>query len=529
MLYGVLLLGLLPLVFMTDLFGDDDMDDLADEGQDAAGAPDGPDTTGDNATGSPLDYAVGVSGGVEAGVETDGQNGPEVVATAEGAQGDTVQSDATADQGAFPDEVEAAPTDAIDVALDAAEGDAAEGAVAADKLDGPDDLTAQVLTPTDPDDEEPGDPGDPVDPDDVLRPIDPEDAPPGPGEPVNPEDVLKPIDDPDEGLPVDGSLVEHAVQRDGDAVAGLDDFDRVLGDTVQIEGSDAADDIALDHDGVPGGGAGDMSLWDGTPLIQSDGDVTVVDGAGGDDVIKTGDGAAYAFGGAGHDQITVGDGAAAAFGGDGNDTLTGGASDSYLDGGAGNDVIQGGDGNEVLKGGVHRDNTGESDDDVIDGGAGDDRISGGEGADLLSGGAGDDVIDHNGRATENDGAERHEFSWHLDGDADVLDGGAGDDTLIMDLSDQATGGDGADVFWLYADETTAEYAEVTDFEPGEDFLRIELNPDTTYGEVELEVQPSPDGQDGEVYVNGQLVALLQGAPTATSANVYVSVQENVFR
>ncbi len=527
MLYGVLLLGLLPLVFMTDLFGDDDMDDLVDEGQEVAG---GPDAIGDNATGSPLDYAVGVSGGVETGIETDGQNGAEAVATVEDAQGDAVQSDATADQDVIPDET-ATDNDAVAVAPDAAEGATAYGATPADALNDP---ASHVLTPIDPDDEEPddeepGDPGDPVDPDDVLRPIDPEGAPHGPGQPVNQEDVLKPIDNPDEGLPVDGSLVEHAVQRDGDAVAGLDDFDRVLGDTVEIEGSDAADEIVLDHNGAPGGGAGDMSLWDGTPLIQSDGDVIVVDGAGGDDVIETGDGAAYAFGGAGNDQITVGDGATAAFGGDGNDTLIGGSSDSYLDGGAGNDVIQGGDGNEVLKGGVHRGDTGESDDDVIDGGAGDDRISGGEGADLLSGGAGDDVIDHNGRATENDGAERHEFSWHLDGDADVLDGGAGDDTLIMDLSDQATGGDGADVFWLYADEATAEYAEVTDFEPGEDFLRIELNPDTTYGEVELEVQPSPDGQDGEVYVNGQLVALLQGAPTATSANVYVSVQENVFR
>ena len=480
MLYGLLLLGLLPLMFMSDLFGGDD---------DA-----GPEADPDDNTGS--------EGGAD--------------------------SVPTEDLGDILDLV----ADSLNGAPDAAAGPTPPVAELPDEArqsDDPDDPDNQVLTPTNPDDEDPPEPGDPVDPDDVLQPTNPDDEQPGPTDPVDPEDVLDPIDEAGEGLPVDGTLVEEAIQRDSDAVAGLDDFELLLDDTVDTEGTDGDDVIVAEDDGDPNTGEGELDLWDGTPLVETTGDLNVIDGGAGNDDITTGDEAGYAFGGEGDDQITVGDGATAAFGGDGDDVLTGGTSASYLDGGAGDDVIQGGDGDEVLKGGVHVAGTDESDNDVIDGGAGDDDISGGDGADTLSGGEGNDVIDHHGLASEDNGSERFAFTDHLDGDADVLDGGAGDDTIVMDKHDTATGGEGNDTFWLYADDEVAEYAAVTDFVPGEDFLRVELNPNTTYGDILLEVRPSDDGEDGEVWVNGQLVAMLEGMPGASSSDVYVSVREDVFR
>ena len=483
MLYGLLLLGLLPLLFMTDLFGGDD----ADDGGAEAGEDTGHDYTSDTAptevTGNIIDLLDGTNSGL-----SDQSDGP---------------SEGTPPVSEHPDE--------------------------ARQSEDPGDPDNDVLQPTDPDDEVPPEPGDPIDPDDVLQPSDPDEEEPGPTDPVDPEDVLDPIDEAGEGLPVDGTLVEEAIQRDSNAVAGLDDFELLLDDTVDTEGTDGDDVIVAEDDGDPDTGEGDLGLWDGTPLVETPGDLNVIDGGAGDDDITTGDEAGYAFGGEGDDQITVGDGATAAFGGDGDDVLTGGSSSSYLDGGAGDDVIQGGDGDEVLKGGVHVAGSGESDNDVIDGGAGNDDISGGDGSDTLSGGEGDDVIDHNGLASEEDGSERFAFTDHLDGDADVLDGGAGDDTILMDKHDTATGGEGNDTFWLYADEEVAEYAAVTDFVPGEDFLRVELNPNTTYGDILLEVRPSDDGEDGEVWVNGQLVAMLEGMPDASSSDVYVSVREDVFR
>ncbi|WP_300515476.1 hypothetical protein [Aliiroseovarius sp.] len=478
MLYGLLLLGLLPLLFMTDLFGDDADDAGPDAGADT-GADDAADPPPTEDTGNMLDLLEGAGG----------PGGP------------------VAPVSEFP-----------------------EGARQSDAPGDPDNT---VLTPTDGQHEEPpapGSPGDPpVDPDEVLTPTDPDEEEPDPADPVEPAMVLDPIDEPDEGLPVDGTLVEDAIQRDGDAVAGLDDFERLLDDTVDTEGTERDDLITAEDDGDPDTGEGELDLWDGTPLIETPGELNVVDGGAGDDQITTGDTAGYAFGGVGNDQITLGDGTTAAFGGAGVDILTGGGSDSYLDGGAGDDVIQGGDGDEILKGGVHVADSDESDDDVIDGGAGDDDISGGDGADTLSGGQGNDVIDHNGLAAEENGAERHAFDWHLDGDADLLDGGDGNDTLVMDRHDTATGGAGNDTFWLYADDEVAEYAAVTDFVPGEDFLRVELNPDTTNGDIILDVHPSEDGAHGEVWVNGQLVAMLEGMPDASASDVYVSVQENVFR
>lgn len=222
-------------------------------------------------------------------------------------------------------------------------------------------------------------------------------------------------------------------------------------------------------------------------------------------------------------------------GGTGNDLLqgsdavrAGGGVVAWLDGGTGDDTLIGGDGSEVLEGGEHG-GPDQQGDDLIRGGAGDDVLRGGLGADTLFGGDGNDALDHLGRAEERAGGEAGQFAWHLDGEADVLNGGPGNDTLTFDQADSATGGDGADVFWLYADPAGATTpAEITDFARGEDFLRISLNPDYPGADwAEIEVGASPDGLDGLVMVNGTPVAVLRGAPGISLSDIFVDVPQNV--
>ncbi|MCG6904370.1 MAG: hypothetical protein LJE68_17000 [Rhodobacter sp.] len=88
-----------------------------------------------------------------------------------------------------------------------------------------------------------------------------------------------------------------------------------------------------------------------------------------------------------------------------------------------------------------------------------------------------------------------------------------------------------DLFWLYQGGADAGgVADVNDFVVGEDFLRVSLNPqisETT--EPEVLVLPSGDGADGIVIVNGDLVAILRGAPEATAADVHAELRPDVFR
>lgn len=235
--------------------------------------------------------------------------------------------------------------------------------------------------------------------------------------------------------------------------------------------------------------------------------------------------------GEGDDTLSSGTGDAALYGGEGDDSLTAGsdgAHRAFLDGGTGNDSILGGDGDDILEGGEHS-GTGAGD-DVIGGGAGNDLIRGGLGADTLYGGDGDDVIDHAGRDMESQSVMRSEFDWHIDDATDVLFGGEGNDTLIFDQGDLASGGAGEDLFWVYHDgDAASDAALIADFEVGEDFLRVSLNPNIgENGEPDVVVGPSADGEDGLVIVNGNLVAILKGVPNATASDIYAEVTPDVF-
>ncbi len=399
----------------------------------------------------------------------------------------------------------------------------------------------------------------PVDTDDVLFPDEGDDTPPDPpivlddfgvlppdesddlpgdyGDPIGDDDVQDPNDTAEEEYYIDGdgTLLQQLLDEQSDATTGRGYLGTQIQDTSNYELGDGEDTFGLDDDGIEGNGEGELGFWDGTPVIETDGDLNVVSGGDGDDTITSGDEAAYIFGGAGDDNLAIGDGAAAVYGGIGEDIITGsdvitedGAATAYLDGGDGDDLIVGGDGNEVIAGGEHGDEAAAGD-DILYGGGGDDIVRGGYGADVISGGTGDDVIDHLGRADEQVVAEQRDFGWHIDNDADSLDAGEGNDTLIFDRADTATGGEGNDTFWLYHDSSSGVgHAEITDFTVGEDFLRISLNPDIASGTPEISVAPSEDGNDGIVTVNGEVVAVLQGTPGASAADVYVDVPQNIF-
>jgi len=318
---------------------------------------------------------------------------------------------------------------------------------------------------------------------------------------------------------------------------GREDLEYFLDETVEIGLSGEDNVLELEDDGVDGTGDGNITTFHGTPVVDGTEDVVVLNAGAGDDQIETGDGAAYVFGNEGQDTILAGEGAIAAFGGDGADIVDATESvQAFLDGGAGDDNLVGGDGDDTLFGGMHEFAQGNeganvSDDDVLVGGAGNDSLYGGLGADT-SGGEGDDVINHMGHAMESSNAEQHDFDWHMDGETDVLDGGDGNDTLILGREDIATGGAGSDVFWIYAQdsdgEETLEAAQITDFTHGEDFLCVTLDPETNVETLSVDVQPSDNGEDGVVIVNGDTVAILIGAPDATLRDIYVEVSENVF-
>ena len=308
------------------------------------------------------------------------------------------------------------------------------------------------------------------------------------------------------------TALNHLLRRDSDSFGSGDAADPGAFQA----GSDGADSIDAAGDG--GGGI----TWDtGTPILH--GHPGVVNAGAGDDIVQA-HGGAYVFGGSGDDAIRDDGAGSALFGGAGDDSLVAGPGGSVLDGGAGDDRLTGGDGDDVLRGGMHRGDAG-SDDDVIEGNGGNDVIEGGQGADLLYGGDGEDVIDHMGRAEQHVTVEEHRFDWHQDHAEDHLFGGNGNDTLIFGDGDHATGGDGADQFHLYSGETAA--ATIADFHPGSDFLRITLDPALHHAVPELQVHPSADGQDGLVRVGGVTVAVLAGAPQATTEDVFVEVVQNI--
>lgn len=172
----------------------------------------------------------------------------------------------------------------------------------------------------------------------------------------------------------------------------------------------------------------------------------ILDGLGGNDLLRGGPGSDTLFGGVGNDRIYGGagddilhgqDGNDSLWGEDGHDTINGhnghdslwgGDDDDSLLGHAGNDILQGGQGRDTLNADIGNDRLyGDAGDDTLLAGAGNDVLWGGDDDDNMIGDSGDDEL------------------WGGNG-GDTMDGGAGNDSLFGEAGhDRINGGDDLDV------------------------------------------------------------------------------------
>ncbi|MRU15509.1 hypothetical protein FDP25_08720 [Roseovarius sp. A21] len=213
------------------------------------------------------------------------------------------------------------------------------------------------------------------------------------------------------------------------------------------------------------GGAGNDSLvaGSGSDLVRGGPGDDNIPGKAGNDTIYGDDGNDQLGGSDGFDLIFGGEGHDLAGGGDQNDTMDAGPGDDWFSGGWGNDIVRGNTGDDKL--------AGSYDDDWVYGGDGNDSLGGGEGRDELYGDTGNDVL---GAGEDNDslwGGLGSDSLGGADGD-DVLYGEEGNDTLNgAHGNDTLTGGLGADVFF-FNNFFSSGTDMITDFDPGEDYLRL---------------------------------------------------------
>ncbi|BAZ85375.1 choice-of-anchor I family protein [Dolichospermum compactum] len=194
----------------------------------------------------------------------------------------------------------------------------------------------------------------------------------------------------------------------------------------------------------------------------------------------------------------------------GNDILLASASGYTLLGLAGNDSIDGvtGTGDNILDGGEGDDEIFAKENDTALGGSGIDRLfSDGQGNNILSGGEGNDQIfpDRNDKVF---------------GDAgnDIIFSGLGGNTL--------TGGDGQDTFWL----ANAAYLQspniITDFNPAQDSLKVDVEGFKNISQLTF----SPQGNYTLISANSNPLAILKNyelpqfaitSASATEGNIII--------
>lgn len=173
---------------------------------------------------------------------------------------------------------------------------------------------------------------------------------------------------------------------------------------------------------------------------------------------------------------------------------------------------------------------GTSDSDTLDGTAGDDVIFGEGGADTLTGGEGDDTLYSGSGSVHYEGSYNH-YPGDLTragDDGDVLNGGTGDDRLWIGPGTTATGGAGADIFHAFANvyEAGTPAAEITDFDPAEDQLRIDFPVIAGFGSIPsysfedaidwLSVSYDADQDSTQIAMDGIAIASLPGDQSGVS-------------
>lgn len=212
------------------------------------------------------------------------------------------------------------------------------------------------------------------------------------------------------------------------------------------------------------------------------------------------------------------------------DEISGADGNDVIAAAGGRDVVYGQDGNDVIFGGNGA--------DTLWGGVGDDVIIGGSGGDLLQGNAGDDLVLGidialgSGSAAAiaaldlsptTAGSLLDEFartpSLDLSG-ADTLLGGRGDDVIVMGGNDTATGGFGADRFWLGEWVGGTDTATITDFDRAEDQIVYIYSAATAATPTPVITVTSTASGNATVLADGVAVAVVEGAgATLTAADI----------
>ena len=107
---------------------------------------------------------------------------------------------------------------------------------------------------------------------------------------------------------------------------------------------------------------------------------------------------------------------------------------------------------------------------------------------------------------------------------DLASGGNGPIPALF--SDGLVSGDGVDVAGI--SRFRDEFLEVRSLDERSASSQLALQ-SRYFERIELvHTEPSDDGLDSIVMVNGDLVAVLHGAPTATASDVYAEVRADVF-
>lgn len=282
---------------------------------------------------------------------------------------------------------------------------------------------------------------------------------------------------------------------------GGDGADTIIGSGRGIHADGDAGDARLELHSEPGNlriGRGNFAL--------------VGRGGDGDDEIIVSGGSALVLGDAGDDHISASGENMVINGGEGADTIdVAGLTDSEIVLGRG-DVVTGR--GEVADGLRYRlqdgaDFTANASDEVfvaregsrVDGGGGDDRLTNDYQDDssvTLIGGAGNDSIIGNDAWGDHAMTAQDGYRFRVGASSDSLDGGDGDDVIGYDRGDTITGGAGADSIDGYVDARDA--ATVTDFDPAEDWLRVNIPPAEAGSEADPFANVSVAEEDGDTVI-----------------------------
>ena len=163
------------------------------------------------------------------------------------------------------------------------------------------------------------------------------------------------------------------------------------------------------------------------------------------------------------------------------------------------------------------------------GGAGDDDFSGSIGNDTLGGGAGNDTLTGNWGIDTifgddgNDVIIGADHDYHWSELSDQIDAGAGDDIISFADGSTVTGGSGTDSFTAHESLSNNLVSEITDFDPAEDSLHIDLGISRDHG-GEFTLVEREDGQGSELFFGDEPILRLSGDIPFTLDDITMTVR-----